>query len=323
MRYFCTLFDSNYLIKGHAMLTSLIKNCSNARIYVLCMDDSCFSILKKINLSNVVLIKIEEFETDELRRVKKTRGVAEYCWTLSPCLPKFVFVTFAEVDFLTYLDADLFFYSSIDPIFEEIADSSIAIIGHRFSERLKEREINGKYCVEWVCFKRDLDGIKCLDNWRRQCIDWCYNRLEDGKMGDQKYLDDWPELFDSCHVIENLGSGVAPWNFEQYEFSQISDTEIYLNRTHQLIFYHFHQFQILDIQKFNRIPSFYTKISQEPDCVYSFYEFSIKISLEIIRKYEPRFKKGFKTRMKLYPLRLIQRYMPNKIKNLLKYIYRY
>jgi len=69
-------------------------------------------------------------------------------------------------------------------LFDEIGDSSIAIIEHRFSPRLKDREVNGRFCVEWNGFRRDDQGLDCLSRWRAQCIEWCYYRLEDGKMGE-------------------------------------------------------------------------------------------------------------------------------------------
>ena len=84
------------------------------------------------------------------------------------------------------------FRDNPDKIFKEIGNSSIAIIEHRFSTPFKNLEINGKFCVEWNTFRRDKEGMKCLGSWKNQCLEWCYYKLEEGKMGDQKYLDNWP-----------------------------------------------------------------------------------------------------------------------------------
>ncbi len=243
-RYFCTLFDSGYLLKGLVMLRSLYEHCPGARVYVLCMDEQTEAILTELKLPFITCILLADLEDEDLLSAKKNRGVAEYCWTLSPCLPLYVLELNPEIDFVTYLDADLQFYSSIEPLFEEIGESSIAIIEHRFSPRLQDREVNGRFCVEWVSFRRDDEGMACLARWRGQCVEWCYYRLEDGKMGDQKYLDAWPDLYPSCHILMHPGAGIAPWNYSQYHFDVNQEGQITVEGA-LLVFYHFHQFQLL------------------------------------------------------------------------------
>lgn len=286
-KFFCTLFDKNYLIKGVAMIDSLIENCPEAYIYVLCMDDYVHKYLSKFASENVILICIENFETEQLLNLKKTRSIAEYCWTLSPCLPSYVLSEHPLIDQITYLDADLYFYSSVSPIFEEIGDSSIAIIEHRFISELNNRLVNGRFCVEWVTFRRDYEGMKCLARWREQCIDWCFYRLEDGKMGDQKYLDEWPGLYENCHIIENIGAGIAPWNYGGYEISN-SDRGI-LICNEPLIFYHFHQFKIGSKGKFERLSRFYSERWTVPDVVYIAYERRLNQIIERVEEYDPDF----------------------------------
>src|SRR5258708_38133039 len=124
---------------------------------------------------------------------------------MSPCLPWYILQHNSYVDCITYLDADLLFFSPVQPLFDEIGDSSIAIIEHWFTPRLKYYEANGRFCIEWVGFRRDEEALACLSRWRDQCIEWCYYRLEDRRMGDQKYLDEWPERYSSCHILQHLG----------------------------------------------------------------------------------------------------------------------
>ena len=313
-RYFCTLFDSGYLLKGLAMIRSLARFCPDLKIHVLCMDQQTKYILERLDLACINCITLAEVETDELLQAKAERGVAEYCWTLSSCFTSYVMQNYPGIDLLTYVDADLLFYSDVQPLFDEIGDASIAIIEHRFTERLKDREVNGRFCVEWDSFRRDEQGLTCLARWRDQCIEWCYYRLEDGKMGDQKYLDEWPGRYSECHIIMHSGAGIAPWNYAQYHFGKDESGRITVEGS-PLIFYHFHQFQLLDNGKFDRLSSFYTAECAEPSEIYDIYEKLLKKCLLDVRAIVPDFTGGLKRTQGVSSRRLVQKYIPGFIKN--------
>jgi len=321
-RYFCTLFDSGYLLKGVAMLRSLGRFCSGAKIYVLCMDEQTKYILERLDLPFVTCITLAEVENEELLKAKADRGVAEYCWTLSSCFTWYVMQRYHEIDFLTYVDADLLFYSDVQPLFDEIGDASIAIIEHRFTERLKDREVNGRFCVEWDSFRRDEQGLACLSRWREQCIEWCYYRLEDGKMGDQKYLDEWPARYPSCHILQHPGAGIAPWNYAQYAFGEDPAGNITV-QGEPLVFYHFHQFQLLDNGSFDRLSTFYTSECPEPAPVYEAYEYELKAVLAEVRAVAPDFAGGLKPVAQVARRRWVQRFVPRAVKDLLHRFIRY
>ena len=321
MRYFCTLFDSNYLLKGLAMLRSLEENCPSAHVYVLCMDDKTLHVLKSLELAFITCVPLADVEDEELLQAKQTRGVAEYCWTLSSCFTWHVIQTDSDIDLITYLDSDLLFYSSVAPLFEEIGQSSIAIIEHRFSPRLRHLEVNGRFCVEWVSFRRDDEGLACLSKWRRQCIDWCYYKLEDDRMGDQKYLDEWPDDYKSCHIIEHIGAGVAPWNYEQYHFRCDEGNNVLVN-DNALIFYHFHQFQLLDNGRFYRLSTFYTDACSEPSVIYDIYERSLEQTLKKVREIDPIFSAGLKPVLLIDARRRLQSMLPKVVKNFLRRVIR-
>ncbi|MDR3626322.1 MAG: glycosyl transferase [Ignavibacteriaceae bacterium] len=243
MYNFCTLFDTHYLTRGLALYYSLKNNCDNYHLYIFAFNDKCYEILEKLNLENVTLIPLSEFESPELLKVKPTRSIAEYCWTCTSSTILYVLEKF-NVESCTYLDSDMCFYSSPQPIFNELGSDSILITEHRYSPKYNKEIRAGKYCVQFVTFRNNEYGLKALKWWKDRCIEWCYAKYEDGKFGDQLYLNDWLERFERVHVLQHLGGGLAAWNVQQYKFSEengkIVGTEESTGKKFDAIFYHFH-----------------------------------------------------------------------------------
>ena len=225
------------------MYSSLLKNCSDFHLYVFAFDDVCYTFLKLQDHKHLTVISLKEFEDAELLRVKPTRTAAEYCWTCTPSTILYSIKTF-HLDHCTYLDADMQFFSDPQILFDEMRDRSVLITEHRYSNEYKQSKKTGKYCVQFVTFKNDERGMKVLNWWRDACIEWCYARIEDGKFGDQKYLDDWTTRYEGVHELQHLGGGVAPWNVLQYTFlrssEKITGTEKASGKKFDLVFFHFH-----------------------------------------------------------------------------------
>ena len=321
-RYFCTLFDSGYLLKGWVMLRTLRQHCPAARVFVLCMDAQCKSILEQLALPGVHCVGLAEVENPALLEAKKTRNVAEYCWTLSASLTSWVMDSQPEVDLITYLDADLMFFAPPQALFDEARLASITIIEHRFTSRLRHLEENGRFCVQWVSFRRDPVGLACLRRWRDQCIEWCFARLEDGRMGDQKYLDEWPERYKSVHILQHPGAGLAPWNFPDYAITEQGGGRILVNGR-PLVFYHFHQFHLLDDGGFDWVAKSYTQDKEAPACVYRSYEQQLTEAIAEVRACVPGFNAGMKSTAYIKSRRWAHRFLPQALKQVLKRIVRY
>lgn len=245
--YFCTLFDSNYMSRGLIMYQSLMKVSPNSVLYIFAFDELSLQVLIDLNLKNVIVISLNEFEDESLLKVKNSRSKGEYCWTCTPSIIKYCLEKF-QIEQCTYIDADLYFYSNPIVLLDEMQDKSILITDHRYTKKYDQFLTSGKYCVQFISIKNDVFGLEALSWWRERCLEWCYNRSEDGKFGDQKYLDDWPVRFKNVHELLHLGGGVAPWNMQQYDFFT-SDSKIYLKEKSSgnvcpLVFFHFHALKI-------------------------------------------------------------------------------
>ncbi len=240
IRSFCTYFDHRYLSRGLAMFRSLKNHCPSARLWVLCLSTECHRALTVQALPDLIPVALEDFERgdDRLLEAKANRSAIEYYFTCTPSLPLYLFKQNPGLDTITYIDADLYFFGSPEPIFDEIGSSPIAITPHRFPQQHKWMEQNGVFNVGWLTFRRNGRGLSCLEWWRDRCLEWCRDYIDGDRFADQKYLDRFPKLFPGCHIIEHKGANLAAWNLGNYRLSERGG-QLLVDEA-PVIFYHFH-----------------------------------------------------------------------------------
>ena len=237
--HFITLFDRNFLPAGLCLHRSLMEQAPAFCLWVICMDQVVEARLRDLALPYVRLIPLHEIETEVLRAVKHDRTTAEYCWTMTPFAPEFVMSREAGVERVTYIDADLFFFGPPSLLLEELerSGSDVLITEHAYAPEYDQSATHGKYCVQFITFRNTPGGRAVLRWWRERCVEWCFARHEDGKFGDQKYLDDWPTRFPGkVHVLARKDRTLAPWNIAWFQ-----------ERANGLepVFFHFHGFRII------------------------------------------------------------------------------
>ena len=244
-RHYCTYFDQNYLARGLTLYRSIRRHDGAMVFWVLCLDEATYEFVDRLRLDDLRPVRLSELEASdsELAAVKPTRSRIEYYFTLTPALPLFLLRRHADIGMITYLDADLFFYASPEPVFRELGSGSVLLIGHRFPAHQRHREIHGVYNVGFLAFRNDERGIARLSEWRRQCIEWCYDRVEPGRFADQKYLDTWPQEA-GVHVLTHKGAGLAPWNWTTFRLAR-SGNDLTVDGE-PLIFFHFHGLKIVN-----------------------------------------------------------------------------
>jgi hypothetical protein len=222
MEHYVTLFDLRYAPQGIALHRSLLRHAGEHRLWIVCMDDAVESLLTRLALPNVSLIHLGGIETASLLAAKAERSRQEYCWTITPSTFDAVFDRDATVRRVTYVDADLWLRADPGPTFAEFEASGAAvqITEHAFSPEHDLSHRSGKYCVQFLTMVRE-DSTPVRTWWMDRCAEWCFNRHEDGKFGDQKYLDDWPSRFGHLvHVARDRSWFQAPWNARRFPYSE-------------------------------------------------------------------------------------------------------
>jgi hypothetical protein len=271
------------------MYESLKTQCPEFHLYVYAFDDLCHEILTRMNLPSLTVIPLRYFETDRLLAIKPSRSRGEYCWTCTSHVIHHTLDSF-QLSEVTYLDADLFFFADPTPLMAEfdISGGSILLTEHRYSPAYDQSLVSGKYCVQFMTFKADSLGLVALSWWQERCLEWCFSHVEDGKFGDQKYLDDWQERFGGVHLLEHPGGAVAPWNVQQYRVEE-RDGRLMVSGV-PLVFYHFHDYKFYRDGSHSLGPYRLGKIVV--DLIYRPYVRALEEATRMVRELFPDFDAG-------------------------------
>lgn len=268
---FCTLFNQYYLTRGLALYQSLKETCPDFRLYVFAFDTFTFEHIRNMKQPNLIAVSLDMFEDEALLTVKPGRAFAEYCWTSTPSTVLWV-LNHTDETSCTYIDADLYFYHNPQMLLDEMTNGEdVLITSHNYTPRYDQSALSGKYCVQFMFFRKTEKGLKVLNWWRDRCLEWCYNRHEDGKFGDQKYLDVWPEMFEGVHELEHAGA-LAPWNIQQFRFQDPGNKTMLNIKSGAIfpaVFFHFHGVKYYANGKFIYAPRSYTL---KPEIRRHFYE---------------------------------------------------
>jgi hypothetical protein len=240
--HIATLFDKNYLIRALAMRDSVLKFYPDANFWFLCLDDESENLINKIGLSQTKATNIGDFGDAELLGTRESRSRAEFAFTAKSAWLNHIAnsESINNGDVLMWVDADILFYSSPTSMFDVMEKYSIAITPHKFTNKSEEMEKKvGKYNAGLILFKINSNSIKCLSEWRKECIDWCFLRYENGKLGDQMYLNSWMTKYQGVYELPDKGVNLGSWNIRNYKL-QTRDSGRILVDSAPLVCYHFH-----------------------------------------------------------------------------------
>ena len=220
---FCTLFDINYLPRGLALYASLRKVEPRSRLRVFCMDDRTHTVLEGLDLPGLTAIPLGT-SSGRIRSLRPS-GRIERRWSTAGPRRHASFVTASSRSRVWTRSRTSTPTRSSSRIPGRCSASS-ATVRYRSCRTGTHpttgtsHETSGIYNVSGSRFTRDRAVSRCSNWWRERCLEWCYCRFEDGKFGDQKYLDDWPERFEGVRSCEHIGGGVAPWNVANYSLRE-------------------------------------------------------------------------------------------------------
>lgn len=208
------------MAQGLALWRSLARHDPAAGLWVLALDDETTEVLRKLQDVRLKVVALAELlaADPDLAAVQAGRPRAEFIFTLTPCLLRHLLDAHPEIDLLTYLDADLYFFSDPAPIPRELGRGSVLVAAHRYPPWQDDAARYGRFNVGVLVFRADPRARACLDWWRARCLETCALTVDGTHYGDQKYLDEWPPRFAGVVELKHPGVNVAPWNWAGSRF---------------------------------------------------------------------------------------------------------
>ena len=242
-RAYCTYFDSGYLSRGLTLIDSLREHGDNSPVWVLALDDDTKKYLDELARPNLHTLTVANLEAAEprLAPLRAERSRMEYYFTCTPQLTLFVMSKYPDpTPVVIYLDADMYFFDDPGLVLDSLGTGSVGIIEHRYPPGVAKRlQQYGRFNVGWVGFRADSKGRACLDWWAASCLEWCFDRPEDGKYADQGYLNSFPG-FDGVVILQPTGLDLAPWNTARHHVTSPDGSRVVVDRDDPLVFFHFH-----------------------------------------------------------------------------------
>lgn len=221
---FCTTGDSNYLLKGLALLSSLKQHVKEDLIlYWLCIDDQVYDRLQEINDPNVSCYRLSDLEKKDLS-LEAAKNIPpsnygsqrdNYIWSLTPYFINYLLDKIVpDNELLIYCDNDIFFLKDPKTIVDVIGDKEMGIHTHRFPPTRKKTDV-GTYNVGVTVLRKSNMGLMISRLWKQ----WVHNTSnpfyeEYGRCGDQGYLVPLVQMFPtSIRVFDEDSpiSHLAPW----------------------------------------------------------------------------------------------------------------
>lgn len=238
---YTTVISDEHLVMGLSLAVAL--NNFNKKVSIYCIDENAANNLKKLKFSNLNIYSPEDFQDVKLKSLKKTRSVAEFCWTCKSYALEHALMHDHSLDWAIYLDSDMMIFGDPDQALPENED--VLLTPHNFSSGFKSFENHvGLFNAGYIGIKNSNNGLKALSWWKKKCLEKCSSIPENGLYADQAYLNKMTKKYSFVNTYINEGLNAGPWNIFDKNIKEESGTIRVDNQS--LLIYHMQGLKLYD-----------------------------------------------------------------------------
>ena len=261
-----TVIAQNYFGYGIVLADSMRASNPDNDFYIYFADGISSEVQRLLDLHDIIGIDATQTVDSKIfLKMATYYEITEYCTAIKPFIIRQLFEK--EYSTVTYLDPDIYVYSSFNiHIHPKLESNSILITPHICSpiqdSKLPGEQVHlktGTFNLGFISVKNDPIGNTFCTWWANRCQTACFNDPFYGLFVDQKWINLVPGLFEKVYIDRNLGLNVAYWNLHERE---IANNKV--NNEHELVFFHFSGFVSNDINSISKYQNRFT-LSSRPD----------------------------------------------------------
>jgi|CZKZ01.1.fsa_nt_gi hypothetical protein len=238
-----TICSTNFMAKALALRESYLSYHPESDFYILIVDrkhDRFENLAPDIRVLWVEDLGIENFSHYAMKF-----DILELNTNVKAVL---LAMLLAHYNAVLYLDPDIYFYGSLEPVFRELSSHAIVVTPHSLTPILDGKKPSDSEFIRFGTFNLGFVGVsKCdeafrfLDWWSQRCLQRGFYEPQLGLSTDQKWIDLAPSFFAGLKILRDPGLNVAFWNLHERTISKRGGTW-QVNGDFPLRFFHFSSF---------------------------------------------------------------------------------
>ena len=242
--------DLGFLPQALVLHRTLARHGADVHLRVLALDGDTQRVLEShagVGLSVVGVAELEANDPDAAA-LRRRRSPREYCWTLTPAFLASAMDSLPPGATLMWLDADIAFYVHPRAVIEELGEDSVLLVPHRYNRPYPTSalphqlaEWYGHYNGGTLVVRNDGVGRAAVARWRERTLEWCHARVEPGRYGNQRYLEELAGLA-GVRVAASQEIGLAPWNASNRSIGGTPEAPTADGRP--IVFFHFQSLRL-------------------------------------------------------------------------------
>jgi hypothetical protein len=219
-----TIVAKNYTGLAQVLEASVRRN-SDADFFIFVADEwKAAGQVQQSLPANVLTAKdVLGIGKQEWEQMAFKYNLIEFCTAIKAACFQYLFNR--GYDKLLYMDPDVYVFNPLQPVFEQLNETSIVVTPHILNVQTPFKGnyddylflLNGTFNLGFLGLKRSATTDQFLTWWHHRLKEHSFFDNDRGTATDQKWMNLLPALFSDNKflVSRHRGMNVAPWNFHE------------------------------------------------------------------------------------------------------------